>query len=427
MLLSLLLALLWTLACPRVAGAAAPDGAARSGVEDDGPAGAPAAESELPEAERASAQDIDPPGAAFFAAPLVTFDSVYKLGGGAFGQIVFADPSGVEPFKASFAGQLYGTTGGFQAHYINYDLPAFAGSRLRLSGMFRRVVWTRAPYFGLGGDTPRRRPDGPEDRWHQFDQRRWRVAFNVRRRVATSSWELYAGPALISETITPYPDSMLLLERPQGVGGGNMVWGQVGAFYDTRTNEIDPWDGVTVDLALRTSGPWTLSDWRASGGFAAISGWRAVHPRVVLAGRVLVDGVFGQPPFFTRAYLGGLRTTIVGGLYLLRGLPPERYRGDAIAAGQGELRLRVADARILRGRVGLGFMLVPFVDAAKVAMWSQESELLLPHVTGGGGLRVNVNDLLILRADCGVGLERYVGEPGGEPLLQFYILADHPF
>ena len=96
---------------------------------------------------------------------------------------------------------------------------------------------------------------------------------------------------------------------------------------------------------------------------------------------------------------------MVGGRYLLRGLPEERLRADAVAGSQLELRFRFANLTLFR-KVGLGLALVPFVDAAQVATWENEVSPFDPHVTGGGGLRININDLLILRADVGVGVER---------------------
>ena len=200
----------------------------------------------------------------------------------------------------------------------------------------------------------------------------------------------------------------------------------MGAFSDTRTNEVDPWDGIVLDFAGRTSGPWVGSEWVATGMHASWRGYVAPHHRVVLASRVMADAVWGAPPFFTRSFLGGLSRAIVGGRNLLRGLPEERFRGDAVFAVQGEARLRLADVTAFR-KVDLGLMLVPFVDTAQVVMWDTPDAGLDPHVTGGAGFRINANDLLVLRADVGLGVERYQASPTRRPLVQVYVLSDHPF
>ncbi len=394
-----------------------------------GPAGAADAPSASSAAGPAPVSEAAEPAPrskmAGFGAPLVTYDSNTKLGGGAFGQLVFADPSGLQPFKASVAAQGYATTGGYQSHYVSWDLPALGGSRWRIGGEVRRLVWTQAPFFGLGNDTPRVDPTVDPD-FHQWEQRSWRTRLTARRSLRGSSWELYGGYDLRFQSITRLPGSQLELERPQGAGGGRMAWAQVGAFYDTRTNEIDPYDGVALDFAGRSAGPWFGSDWIATGMHTSARRWWAPHQRVILAGRVMADAVWGAPPFFTRAHLGGLSNTIVGGGTLLRGLPSARLRGDAVFALQGEVRFRVGAATVLR-KVDLSFMLVPFVDAAQVVVWDEPDEGLDPHVTAGGGLRINANDLLVVRADLGVGVERYRDDPTRRPLIQFYLLSEHPF
>ncbi len=384
-------------------------------------------------ARAATAAPASDPGAAgdkgwaAIGAPLVSYDTNLLLGLGVFASVVIADDTGEQPFKASFAAQGFYTTGGFQDHYLRWDLPAVGGSRFRWDARLRYRAWSRAPYFGLGNDTPRQDEADVNATWYLWDSETLAGRTNLRHPLGPSPWEVYGTLVVQRQGVGLNPTSLLSGERPEGVDGGTMVTAGLGLFRDTRSNEIDPFDGTALDLQLRGSHPWLRSDWSWWGAHASWRGWWEALPRVVLASRLLVDSTFGGEPFFNQAYIGGLGRGTLGGRYFLRGLSEERLRGDGVAAVQGELRwsfVQFTAFRTLHQR----WMLVPFFDLARIWTWDEAPGLGLdPHVTGGAGVRANFNELLILRIDAGYAVERYVDEPTRRGQLQYYILGEHPF
>jgi hypothetical protein len=378
----------------------------------------------LPTTARAEVSDEDS-GVAAIAAPLVAYDSNLLLGVGAFGQVVWEDPTGQDPFRASVGAQIYFTTGGFQDHSIRWDLPSAFGSKLRWDARLRMLTWSRAPYFGIGAGTTRLPAEQVGDTFYLWNSERYSLRTNLRRPVADTPWDAYGTLIVAIQEVGVYPTSLLREEQPEGIEGGILNVLGVGGFRDTRTNEIDPYDGSVVDLQLRASGPWLGSSSQWWGAHASWRGWWSPKDGLVFASRAMVDGMFGDPPFYQQAYMGGLQRGSFGGRFFLRGLVEERLRVDGVAGVQGELRWRFARATVLK-TVDLGFQLVPFVDTAQA--WTLDGETELdPWLTTGAGLRINIKELLILRADGGVAWERYaVGDPE-RPQFQIYILAEHPF
>jgi hypothetical protein len=356
---------------------------------------------------------------AWLATPLVSYDSNLKFGLGAYGEYVKADPSGERPFLFKFAGQAFATTGGFIHPYLRLDLPGLGGTKWRWAHVSHYYRWTQAPYYGLGNDT-RRLLDEPED-YNWYDQTRlW--FYNALRYPLSEDWSLYAILDLEWSRFTVYEGSRLEEDLPAGVEGGRYVRLALGGFRDTRSDEIDPWDGHVLELSVRGAHPWIGSTFTTGGAYLGLSGWRLAGSRAVLVGRALADVALPGEPFHKASYLGGLSWGVVGGRWILRGLAEERLRGDGTAALQGEVRVSFAEHTVRKTHVR--WMAVPFADLGQVWLWDDPA--LDPRLTGGLGVRWVLNGLLVLRADTALAFERY--EDGStRPQVQFYVLGDHPF
>lgn len=369
---------------------------------------------------------VDDKDWAAIGAPLISYDTNLLFGMGLFANVVVADETGEEPFAASISGQAFFTTGGFQDHFLRWDLPGFQGTRLRWDGRLRYLAWSRAPYFGLGNDTPRLDEEDVSDTYYLWASERLLGRTNLRIPLAESPWDVYTTLIVSGQTVGTYPTSLLAEARPEGAEGGTMVAAGAGLFRDTRTNEIDPFDGSAIDVQLRASHPWILSDWAWWGAHLSWRGWWQPIPRVVLASRLMVDSTFGDEPFFNQAYIGGLTRGTLGGRFFLRGLSEERLRGNGVAAAQGELRWTFARFTLFKS-LDQRWMLVPFFDLAQIWSWEADEPPLDPHLTGGAGVRVNFKELLILRVDGGYAIERYLEDPTRRGQLQIYLLGEHPF
>lgn len=363
---------------------------------------------------------------AALAVPLAAFDSNMGLGIGAAGQLVLADLDGDRPYRLSVDAQVYKSTRGWDDHFVGWDLPGAFGSPLRWDARVRYQRWTQAPYYGIGNDAARPDPDAVSPRWNLWESERPFFSTHVRLPVGPSSpWELYVGGLLSWLRADAFPRSQLAADAPEGLDGGFVSTLTVGLFRDTRTDEIDPTDGTVLDAAARVALPAPLSDYAYGGLHLSGRGFWSPTPGVVLAGHLVADGNAGHTPFFEQALFGGMYRTGIGGRYLLRGLGEERLRGDAVLGGQSEVRVRLFEVSIL-GRLDAAFAAAPFADVGQILMWDAPNRIA-PHLTGGGGVRVTLNRLLVLRLDVGLAAERYEAEPTRRPQAQIYMLAAQPF
>lgn len=356
---------------------------------------------------------------AWLAAPLFSYDSNLGLGGGAYGEYVAGDPTGERPFRYRVASQIFFTNGGYNHPYIEADVPGIFGTRLRWEVGAHYYGWTQAPYFGAGNDT-RLSDDAPED-YYWYDLRRWLLQTALRWSI-DDDWQLYGLTDVSADAAVPYSGSLLEAQVPAGEIGRYVLL-SAGVLRDTRSDEIDPFDGSRLELALRGSHPWIGSHWSVAGAYASASGWRLLGERTVLTGRALVDARTPGDPFFMQAFMGGLDRPPVGGRYLMRGLAEQRLRGDLVAGLQGEARVTFAQWQIRQ--TATRWMICPFMDMGQVWMWGGPAALD-PHLTGGAGLRILLNGLLVLRADTGLAIERY-DDGSRRPQVQFYVLGEHPF
>lgn len=357
---------------------------------------------------------------ALFAAPLVSYDSNLLLGLGAFGSLVIGDESGARPFRSAYAMQIFATIGGYQDHWIKWDLPGMKGGPLRWSGRLRRRAWTRAPYFGLGNESER----VPDATWKSGT---WYATSALRLTLPGTEWEPYASLTAVVQEVKTYLGSVLEAEAPLGIDGGGLTVLGLGVVRDTRDDEIDPKSGSMINFELRGAHAPLGSAYSFAGAHLSWRGLYSVWPRGVLAARVLADATTKGQPFFNQASFGGITGGVIGGRWFLRGLAEERLRGDGVVGLQGELRWTWAKVTWFK-TLDLDWMLVPFVDAARVWVWDEAPPITFsPSVTGGLGLRLNINHLLVLRVDVGYAQDRWAEEPTRRGQFQNYILAEHPF
>lgn len=363
--------------------------------------------------------DEDDRNVAAYAVPLLSYDSNLLFGYGGFGQFILGAEDEGRPYVFSTELQLYWTTGGYRNHYLRFDLPKLAGSRFRWQLEARTVRWSRAPYFGVGHSSPR--PDDRREEYTLYRQERSLLKTKLRYELV-GDLELLVMYDIRTEAVDPYPDSLLLEDQPLGIDGGRYAWMALGAIWDARDKEIDSRQGHSVDASIRTAQPWLGSEFTVYGANARWRGYHSPGERVTLAAHLMADVSWGEP-FFNQAYAGGMGRGVVGGRWMLKGLPEERYRGDAMVVAMPELRwtfwaptLRKAPTR---------WMLVPFVDAINI--WTWDDVALAPKVTVGAGLRINVKDLIVFRADVGAGLDEYDADPRYRPGVQVYVLSEHPF
>lgn len=356
---------------------------------------------------------------AAYAVPLLSYDSNLLLGYGGYGQVVQGDPTGSRPYLASVDAQFYRTTGGYVNHFLRFDLPGIAGSRFRLGGQVRFVRWDQAPFYGVGTSAPRPL-SVDEEVWYKQQRLLWRTTLRVTLR---GDAELLAQYDIRWEQVDPYADSLLADTQPTGIEGGRYAWAALGLVVDKTDSEVDPHSGSAFDGSVRLAHPWLGSDWTVPGVNARLRHYQPLSEALVLAAHLMVDMRWGDEPFFNQAYAGGLGRGVVGGRWLLKGLAEERYRVDNMAFVNGELRWTFWSPTLRKAQTD--WMLVPFVDLARLWMWEEPQATPWVVATGGAGLRINVKDLLVFRVDVGVARDETL--QGRKTQVQTYVLSEHPF
>jgi len=366
--------------------------------------------------------DLSP---AWIAVPLISYDSTLLFGYGGFGGVIWPSADPEQPFAFRISGQYYKTTGGYANHFFRFEIPGILGTKWRWRSGVRYVNWTQAPYYGIGNSTPVSKE--AEEEYYEYTKIGIRFNQNIRRQIY-GDWELFYTWSFRREQVQVPDDTKLDEDLLGGLAtgrtGGRYSYMALGALRDTRDSEIDPSTGAFINFSGRLSHPAVLSDYTVAGANFNASGF---HPllggRVVSASNLSVDLRWGEEPFWNLAYIGGLGRGVIGGRWAFRGLPEERLRGNHSAWVQQEFRIHVWQGDIFKN--AMDFQVVPFTDMGRVWDPGEEDDWYHLHYTAGLGLRIDVRELAVLRADFGLGIEEY--STGRAVIPQIYVLAEHPF
>lgn len=367
--------------------------------------------------------------------PGAGYDSNLGFGFGIVSDVVRYHPE-FDPFKTRMAAQLFlyvgpRPTGGaritYQHHYVKLDFPGLADDRLRLRFVVRYRQQINVGYYGMGNAAPDLRP------WEQVDREAEPEAWAIARRA--NEYEFHK-PELGAE-------AQVRLRGPVSAYGGLRLWwtwvdvleqsklaedlasddpavqrllvgtsrhgvlqGTAGLVLDTRDEETSPNRGMLHEIAIRGGPTFELP-----GGYAGVH----IQTRffatlmedwLVVAGRLMFDGLVGQPPFLELSRFAGQYPDYgPGGATSVRGVPLRRYHGKVKIMGNLELRSTLVRFNFLKRRVKAG--LIGFVDLGRVwAEWSPQPQLdgedLGLAVGIGGGLRIQWGGTLMVRVDAGV-------------------------
>ena len=293
--------------------------------------------------------------------------ALVKFHGGGLASAATAPPGPtgkpIPPDVSAAGGAL--TENGTWAAFVGH-LGYWGGDRWRYVGALARISPVLDVY-------------GRDGRAYGFNLDGWAVYQELMRRVGKT--DLFAGVrfAYVDSTVAfPFDAAPPEVPRPsfQSIDSGLGVVVE----YDTRDNTFSPATGVNLEGSGMFLGPWLGGDAAYQRYSLITKGFWDVHPRLVLAARVQVLGVGGDPPFYARPFVR------------LRGIPSMRYQGDAVVAVDGEVRWNAWKRWWLVGFAGAGW-----TSAKSGSLASEESV----HA-GGAGFRYLVARRLGLQAGIDV-------------------------
>jgi len=380
------------------------------------------------------AGDEAKPGAWSFAGvPRITINSDEGFGLGVRG-ILFWHRFNQRPYKTAISFQAWATTRLVQHHFVRIDAIDAFNLPVRLeaeTGLFSILT---QPYCG----------DPPSDDCIDSDDTRLRSVepyglVNARFRLVkqpflkdTLKIEAFVGwrgtqyiPGSLfdddgdgASDLFPYPGSRYAIDHPAGEPGFASV-AQAGVAIDTRDDEPNPTRGFFIDASVRSSQPAWGSAFSFVGGNVTARLYAPVVPSrtIVVAERIIVDGIAGDAPWRERVRTGGLvETQAIGGLDVGRGIRLGRYPGRARLTLQHELRATPLTLDVFGNSLALPVAL--FIDTG-AALFDNGAA---PRLLVGGGIsgRVVWNRTFVMRLDLAVSPE----EPGR---LSAYSAPNHPW
>lgn len=235
------------------------------------------------------------------------------------------------------------------------------------------------------------------------------------------------------------PDTMTLFDhyvqngyiRADEAQGGFHPYLHGGVTYDTRDRQQNPTRGIHADAFLTYYAG--LGNMEAYNNLKLNLGFRQYlslyTDRLILAYRLGAQlNMAGDCPFYLNTYLNQLYMQRViyeglGGANSVRGIMRNRILAPGVAFANIELRTRVASLKVGKNMFYLG--LVPFLDAGMVVqpyrrveadphlgtpiaddVTDLDNPLYNPHLGGGLGLKVAMNDNFVLSVDWATAFDK---------------------
>lgn len=341
----------------------------------------------------------------WLAVPIAKYDTDAKFGYGGAAQL---QGSGlVEPYRWQLSVQLMFTTAGIQSHFLRYDAPHFLGTDVRVLARLEYYREKFAPWYGVGNQTGDSLADHPElGGPHPF---RYDEEIPMARLGASiplgGALHLFAFSAFRDVTVRPYPGSLLAEQAPYGLHGGRELRFTAGLQHDTRDSEAVPTEGHLLELSLRGATRQLGSAYDFGGVDAKWLQFVPLTPALLAAFRLEGDLLSHGTPFYELNSFGGFELIDgLGGEYTARGIPQDRYVGQAKVLADAELRTQLASWRAFGGPLAFGT--VCFIDLGRVWSPGEASRPGLQlHPGYGAGLRL-WRRAFVLRADAASSPDR---------------------
>jgi hypothetical protein len=236
-------------------------------------------------------------------------------------------------------------------------------------------------FYGIGNGTT---DDQPKDFYRVYQ-----TAYEIRPGIRFGGfgiWRFDVGAALRYVETSPTDEDnigkIVDVEEPFGTGDVGRIGVVASAVHDHRDKPMMARHGHVVRAFVEYwPQVWgNLEDQFGAGELSLHQYWTpSEEGRLTLVGRVGGRAVWGEPPFYELAFLGGESS--------LRGYRRNRFAGDQSAYGIGEVRLRFAKfSGFLPGEAGI------FGLGEIGRVFSAVDETKTWHRSLGGGLFISLVD-----------------------------------
>jgi hypothetical protein len=248
-------------------------------------------------------------------------------------------------------------------------------SRSRFHAVARVSALKLIHYYGFGNETT---DDAPQD---FFDVKHTQYELAPSYRLDLAPVDVSIGPVLRYADTHDTGATLLGLQQPYGADHFGQLGGRASVLLDRRALH----EGRATGAMLSVEGElfpnvWSVAETFGSvraDGIAYVTAPVAFEPQLAL--RAGGQKLFGRYPFQEAATLGGSEN--------FRGLPRQRYWGDASVYGNAELRLLLVKRdRSLIPRFGI----FGIADVGRVFLEGESSERW--HTAFGGGLWIGLAD-----------------------------------
>jgi outer membrane protein assembly factor BamA len=369
--------------------------------------------------------------------PLVGGDTDNGFGAGAVGNVAHLDPRFTPyawnlEFEAFYATKSSNLSPSYEDTYLLLTLPQLSKKRLRLEIRPSFTKDSDLRYFGLGNEI------------HDFNPTNATRDYFTRYHPAMSvnaTWKIYApwyvmgGLQYTFNKVEYAPTSTLAqdmkLAEPfvrqaltsNASGNQSVLRAQAAIIYDTRDNQISPYNGQYHQIEIRDSPrigdafPYSYQQLDAQARF-----YYTPIPRfLTFTARGVFDTQFGSPPFYELTRYE--ETSAIGGSLGVRGVPAYQFYGKVKAFVNFEAHSETFRTRIKGKSYVLGF--AAFVDGGR--LWSDLTQAH-PELDGtgagihwgiGGGVRLIQGRTGVIRGDI-------AWSPDARP-IGLYLIANQIF
>jgi outer membrane protein assembly factor BamA len=357
----------------------------------------------------AGGQASTPTGHQFAGLPILGYDADEGVGYGVFVAFYDYGYDGAQPYRYSLQPQVFFTSRGRTDVILFVDAPHLLPSGWRLNGLLGREQQKATPFYGVGNETANisALTAAPNNYYYRFGRIVYQGNADFQHPIFTKPLRALIGLGARNEAIqtVSYDSGTSLLAQTLGVRGTlpstNTNYGRLGLVVDTRNKEISTTQGTWSELLVQRAGKVAGGDEVFTRITSTLRGYVPLTSKLVLAERVLLQTVHGNPPITDLSFVQSSYRDdeALGGATSIRGIPRNRYVGKGVEFSNTELRWTVTHFTVLKYHTGL--VLSSFFDTGRVWADGFDANTIFDglHAGYGGGVHLEIGPTFVVSGD----------------------------